>query len=532
MINRRKFIAGGLGLTAMAGLHSVITSCEPKRKISGMLKGPNMKLGHMLRDVKLTAPKQSYKKDIVIVGGGVAGLSAARHLKKSGASFILLELENSVGGNSSYGANDISAYPLGAHYLTLPSLHNTELIDFLSECEVIKSTDQNGKLVFNDYYLCFDPKERLYINGHWQEGLVPRQGVPAADQEEIIRFHELMDYYKKLNGADGKEAFCIPLAYCSRDPELLKLDEITFASFLQEKGLQSPYLLWYVNYCCRDDYGATIENTSAWAGIHYFACHKASGSDIPSDSVLTWPEGNGWLIKQLKQYAKGNAETNVLVYGISKSGNSILIDYMEGASQQTKRIIADKVIVATPQFINQRILSPELPRNIDYNKFTYAPWMVANLSVEGDWRGKRGEGLSWDNVIYGSESLGYVNAGHQSIETRASGKVLTYYSPMTGNDINGERKKVYSATYQDWYSMILKDMKRPHPGIEEQLLGLDVWTWGHGMIRPRPGFIHGATPLATNIDKQIFFAHSDLSGISVFEEAFYQGTKAARELLL
>jgi hypothetical protein len=33
-------------------------------------------------------------------------------------------------------------------------------------------------------------------------------------------------------------------------------------------------LNWYMNYCCRDDYGATTNNTSAWAGIQYFASRE------------------------------------------------------------------------------------------------------------------------------------------------------------------------------------------------------------------------------------------------------------------
>ena len=35
----------------------------------------------------------------------------------------------------------------------------------------------------------------------------------------------------------------------------------------------------------------------------------------------------------------------------------------------------------------------------------------------------------------------------------------------------------------------------------------------------------------TPIDNQIFFAHSDLSGVSIFEEAFHQGINAAKQVL-
>ena len=41
--------------------------------------------------------------DVVIVGGGVAGLSAARKLKQAGVDFVLLELEPEVGGTAVSG---------------------------------------------------------------------------------------------------------------------------------------------------------------------------------------------------------------------------------------------------------------------------------------------------------------------------------------------------------------------------------------------------------------------------------------------
>ena len=53
------------------------------------------------------------------------------------------------------------------------------------------------------------------------------------------------------------------------------------------------------------------------------------------------------------------------------------------------------------------------------------------------------------------------------------------------------------------------------------------------MIKPLPGLIWGNDRKAAMapVDNKIFFAHSDLSGISIFEEAFYRGHTVAKELL-
>jgi hypothetical protein len=51
--------------------------------------------------------------------------------------------------------------------------------------------------------------------------------------------------------------------------------------------------------------------------------------------------------------------------------------------------------------------------------------------------------------------------------------------------------------------------------------------WGHAMISPRPGFIWGSErQKAVKPYRSIHFAHTDLSGIALFEEAFYHGLTA------
>jgi hypothetical protein len=35
-------------------------------------------------------------------------------------------------------------------------------------------------------------------------------------------------------------------------------------------------------------------------GIHYFASRDALARDADGDDVLTWPEGNGWLVHKLR----------------------------------------------------------------------------------------------------------------------------------------------------------------------------------------------------------------------------------------
>lgn len=533
MISRRKFVKHSMQAAAGSSLLlSALQACNTPSSYSATLAGPNARLGHMLRTGKFEEPSESTSADVVIVGGGIAGLSAARYLKKHSDNFILLELGEDTGGNAIAGSNAISAYPWGAHYLPLPGNNDPELVTFLREANVITGYT-NGLPIYNEYHLCFDPKERLYINHFWQEGITPREGVPEKDRHEIERFLALMHDYKDQRGSDGREAFAIPVALSSQDKRYIALDAISMEQFLTQNGFTSPYLRWYVNYCCADDFGSSLTDTSAWAGIHYFASRKGKAANASSDTVLTWPEGNYWLVKQLRKNLEKYIKTNTLVYAVDATSSGVTVLYFDAAANKTKKITAQAAVLATPQYVNQRLLSPNLHRTLDYTAFQYAPWMVANITLDASLDERKGERLCWDNVIYGSDSLGYVNATHQQIGFHDSHTVVTYYKPLLGHDVKKLREQAYRSTIEDWKNIALQDLRKPHRQIENHIKQFDAWVWGHGMIKPVPGFITGETRIQTSIPIQdkIYFAHSDMSGISIFEEAFYQGHTAIRKIL-
>ena len=82
-------------------------------------------------------------------------------------------------------------------------------------------------------------------------------------------------------------------------------------------------------------------------------------------------------------------------------------------------------------------------------------------------------------------------------------------------------------------TLVLDDLKKAHPLIEDFILEMQFHKIGHAMIAPIPDQIFGEKTKAAkeSIEGKIFFAHSDLSGISIFEEAFYQGLRTARQMM-
>jgi hypothetical protein len=57
----------------------------------------------------------------------------------------------------------------------------------------------------------------------------------------------------------------------------------------------------------------------------------------------------------------------------------------------------------------------------------HAPWLVANIHLRAPLHDRPGAPPSWDNVLYGSAGLGYVDARHQALDPRPGPTVLTWY---------------------------------------------------------------------------------------------------------
>ncbi len=207
----------------------------------------------------------------------------------------MLELEKQVGGNATCGNNQIGAYPWGAHYVPIPNKESTYVRQLLEELHILQSYSRDGEPVYDELMLCHEPQERLWKDGAFHEGLVPRRGLQDNENAEIARFFNRVVEFRNAVGSDGKPAFAIPLDLSSADAKYRSLDKISMRQWLKENHFETKPLLWYVNYCCRDDYGSILENVSAWAGIHYFAGRRGTAANAEQNAVLTWPQGNGYI---------------------------------------------------------------------------------------------------------------------------------------------------------------------------------------------------------------------------------------------
>jgi len=489
-ITRREF----LGTLAIAG-----TTRKSGVRLAGGFVHESHAVGHRLRDGQLSAmPAATERRALVIVGGGIAGLSAAWRLRKRGFSdFVLLEMEAEPGGNARWGRNEIAAFPWAAHYVPVPGPGATLVRELFEELGVLRDWQ------FDERHLCHAPQERLFVHGQWQEGLEPHVGPTARDRDQWRRFLGRMEEL----AASGE--FRVPMGEPAPDAPL---DRLSMHDWMEKEGFDSPLVRWQVDYACRDDYGAFARDTSAWAGIHYFASRE--GGEL---GPLTWPEGNGWIAARLLERVGDIVRTGAFVERVVRAGSRWRIVTGQMAWE------ADAVIIAAPAFVADRILPPDSP----VPRVEYSPWLTANLTLER-WPANRGAPPAWDNVLFDSPSLGYVIATHQSLRTHVPRTVWTYYWPLADRPPAAARRWLLAQSWDTLANLILDDLSRAHPDIRDCVSRIDIFRIGHAMPRPVPGFLAArAVRTAARRRQRVFCAHSDVSGLPLFEEAQYRGVAAA-----
>ena len=533
--------AHGAGLTRRAALLAplALSACsKAPAAFDGGWLGASHERGHRLREASqftpAFVPTVTQRCAVAIVGAGVAGLAAARALRSAGIDDVqVFELEDLVGGNARGHQLGGMACPLGAHYLPLPGPDAHEVSNWLHEIGLLKRVA--GRSLADERHLCHSPQERLWVDGQWLDGLLPPAERGSVRERQYRRFAQLV--------AEASRAlrFSIPTARGGWNAGHAALDALPFAQWLDRQGLDEPGLRWFLDYSCRDDYGADASAVSAWAGLHYFASRHgfhAPGDDTPDrEAVFTWPEGNAWLTRQLAAPLAERLHTGALVSRIEALRHEVALDV--STPQRAERWLAQHVVLALPLHVAARIVAqPPAALTQAAAQITHAPWLVANLHLRAALTDKPGAPPSWDNVLYRpgvkSAALGYVDAMHQSLRPAPGPTVLTAYWALGDGDraaLARQRKALLDESWPTWSQRVVADFARAHPDLAAKTARVDLMRYGHAMAIPAPGLRGSAAlqALAQPIQgahTRLHFAHSDLAAYSVFEEAFTLGHTA------
>ncbi len=459
----------------------------------------NMETGHLVREAINLAPTSVLKTQTLIVGAGIAGLSAANSVKNK--DFLLVEMDDNLGGTSS--AIDINGelFSQGAHYdLSYPKSYGQEGLNLLEHLNIVNYNSNKEEYFFKD--------EHYLINDHDQETCFTRNGFQDAPINKGINKE---DFLQLINPYVGEMKMPTRLI----DEKYRYLNNITFFDFIDKYLVHDPELITGIDYQMYDDYGANCSNVSALAGIHYYACRDYYGEQKPQ--LFSPPQGNYYFIDKLaKNVNQSQIKSSCLAFKITKKNNKYATLVYNTKSKTVQEIISEKIIYAG-QKNALKFIYPEYYPLFKDNK--YSPWIAINFELDSPFKTP----LKWQNDMLGiNKNLqGFVNS--QTQDTKQN--ILTMYMCYDTDErrslppiINNPNEIIESAmSFLDEFF---------NENSADKIKAAHLKIMGHAMPIPQKDYLFNDRNLQTHKDN-FFFAGVDNGRLPLMFEAMDSGISAA-----
>jgi hypothetical protein len=254
--------------------------------------------------------------------------------------------------------------------------------------------------------------------------------------------------------------------------------------------------------------------------------------------VLTWPEGLATLATRLDGAApaKRTKPGSVARLRAVADGVDALCVTEDHGTRCAIRVKAKYAIAAMPLFVLQHVLTDPVRHGFIAARDVpaYAPWLVSNFILRAFPEERPGSPLAWDNVVYHEPGLGFVVSTHQDIRVGPPSRTaFTAYHALSDLTPDAARHWLDTASVAELTRTAARDLDLAYgwrlPLCVERVA---ITVRAHAMAVPAPGFLGNPGRLALRAASgPIFFAHSDLSGLSLFEEASWWGYRAAAQVL-
>ncbi|MCU0446520.1 MAG: FAD-dependent oxidoreductase [Microscillaceae bacterium] len=512
-MNRRFFLRLSPAFLSLPYLNACNSSTSTANEKLGKLDltiFSDRAFGHLITQENKFSAVETIQKDILIVGGGIAGMTALHQLKDE--EVVLCELSDSLGGTAGAVRFQNEWLCQGAHYdLVYPETFGESVLKFMENLQVIQYEKITGSWSFVDkQFMIFPEKEgRTWHNQQMREDII----AETADGEAFLQFAKQFENRLKL-----------PTRLI--DPQYHFLNQISLRKILEPKLKLSESVWQALDYQMLDDFGGTASQVSALAGIYYYASRPYRSKDT---EVFSPPQGNYYFIQKLGEpIASEKIWLNHLVTKIEKSGKGFLVEVIDGKAKNLKKKIECKqIIYAANKHALKYVFPPDYPL---FAQHEYAPWMVINLVLQADFLP---EGF-WQNEIISQKStmaksfLGFVDSDAQ-YHLQKDFRTLTTYFCFPPN----YRKTLQDSDYQEITQYAIREISQYFKVKPEQLyqalVQVLVKVMGHAMAIPKPDFLF-ADKNTQRREPNLVYAGVDNSRLPLMLEAMDSGLEAVRLL--
>lgn len=457
-------------------------------------------------------PEVSEELDVVVVGGGVAGMTAAYHLRHT--RLALIEQDLRFGGNAKGELYKDACYSLGSAYLCEPP-EDSDLGRLLSELGLWeKSRSESGEETSVFY--------KNAVQKPFWEG--------ATDPALAAEFRQFSTRMKEIyNDAD----FSVATSSWAQAN-----DKITMEEWLnQEFPRLHPHIKEYLQLYGWSSFCGSLDEISALQYLGFITAETGS--------LLVFPGGNSYLLHKMAQKIRAEAghqalRSNCLVIRVKNVGDHVEVIY-ENALGELKKIRAKSAIVACPKYVANHIV-PEIgaERSRLMRALPYRAYLVANIFTTAPMKTPsyelyclQGEAprsptparppkRSFTDICFGSWAQ-YDATSHG---------VFTLYH---GIAYDGARQFLFHPNSHTKYrEQYLRDIPPILGGLgltPEDIHGIRLTRWGHALPLSTPGMLTDGTAAAACAPLgSIYFANQDNTMNPSFEAAFEAALEAVEAI--
>lgn len=505
MASRREFIR--LVMMATGATYSVsLGGCRKPSELRLLhqpirtIASPHFNIAHTyLRDGGLIpSPDYIHRTDVIVVGGGFSGLSAAVTLEESGRSVVVVESEPVCGGTARSKMMAGGFAPLGSVYFVeqTPSLQRLLRRSAIQPvaCPPDGYDFGNGEVVLD----------------LWSDATLDRVIANDGERDGMKKFR---DFVLNLDG----ELPSYPLS------EVLPTEQQHLDVSAEDwvKSFRSQTLLTVLNAYSRSSMGALLSRTNVYCLLNFYS---GEFGESFGGGRYTIPGGPGVLTKEIAA-SLPNVQPDHIAVRIQNSGKEVLVDCIE-SSGRVIRYVANHAIVAAPKY-QARYLIPEMPavQKEACSELSYAPYMTLHIisdvplvkeSVYDTW-----------NLTSEFETDVVNPASVQG--TTFEKNVCSLFLPMD-RFARGQLQDpdLFARRAADVADRFLTTRTREQ---QDSVREIHCWGWGHGLVVPTPGSHSGIAQMARRPVGNIYFAGADNDAAPAIENAADSGAHVANLIL-
>jgi oxygen-dependent protoporphyrinogen oxidase len=437
-------------------------------------------------------------KRIIVVGAGVAGLSAALRLRKLGADVLVLEKESQPGGRVQSIRENGFVVDRGASSLMSSYRQTFELIRTLGlENELERPrVPSRYEVLFNGRFFRADYGSRL--------GLLRYRAAPLAQR---LRAGRLAMLALKLRGPHSPEFLTTRGLEILDDEDLGHFISHAIGNDVMENFFE-PML---TAYC-----GWTPEGVSR--------SYLALLTRIGKMDLFVFGKGAGQLTEALARAVPVKCRAKAVSIVEAAGGIDVAV---ESADDTCHILNADGVVLALPgPTVSDLWRGCNEPERSFLRHVSYAPTVSAYLCADRDWgyhgyhgfffprkSGRKTTGVALDHARYGGRA--------------PAGKSLLHTQPRLNENPN-----LFSAPDAEVIDVCTRDIEPEFPGIRDAVRNTYVFRWNNALPRVPVGFFRGLCEfLNTRASKRIELA-GDYIGGPCIEGAVVSGNSAAQRVFL